>query len=80
MSSSYVLDLHDAIPYWSMSEEKRRRIWADGVHFTNEGYDRMGAFIGSELHRLMVSGRRSSNGQGEGQKSLMLHKRWGIWK
>ncbi|KAF7927895.1 hypothetical protein EAE99_005272 [Botrytis elliptica] len=67
----HVLDLHDAIPYWSMPEEERRRIWTDGLHFTEEGYDRMGTLIGFELHRLM-SARGSEVGQG--QKSLMLQK------
>ncbi|ESZ89875.1 hypothetical protein SBOR_9744 [Sclerotinia borealis F-4128] len=70
----HVLDLHDSIPYWSMSEEERKRIWIDGVHFTEEGYDRMGALIGGELHRLMF-GRESKNEQGQGQKYMMFQKR-----
>ncbi|KAA8573827.1 hypothetical protein MFRU_001g02720 [Monilinia fructicola] len=70
----HVLDLHDAIPYWSMSEEERKRIWIDGVHFTEEGYDRMGALIGGELHRLM-SGGQLRNEQEHGQKALMFQRK-----
>lgn len=72
--SSHVFDLHDAIPYWSMPEEERRRIWTDGLHFTDEGYDRMGTLVGGELHRLMSSSE-SKIGQGQGQKPLMLQKK-----
>jgi hypothetical protein len=45
-----------------MPKEERERIWIDGVHFTEEGYDRMGALIGDELHRLM-SGKELKNEQ-----------------
>ncbi|KAF7868459.1 hypothetical protein EAF04_004990 [Stromatinia cepivora] len=65
----HVFDLHDAVPYWSMPEEERSRIWADGLHFTDEGYDRMGALVGGELHRLM-SGRELKHERG--QKTLMF--------
>ncbi|PQE04070.1 GDSL-like lipase acylhydrolase protein [Rutstroemia sp. NJR-2017a BVV2] len=50
----HVFDLHKAMPYWSMPEEERGRIWIDGVHFTEEGYDRMGTLIGAALHYLMT--------------------------
>jgi hypothetical protein len=39
-----------------MPEQERGRIWIDGVHFTEEGYDRMGTLIGAALHDL-VTGR-----------------------
>jgi hypothetical protein len=42
------------MPYWGMPEEERGRIWIDGVHFTEEGYDRMGTLIGAALHDLMT--------------------------
>jgi len=48
----HVLDFHEAMPYWRMSQEERKRFWDDGVHFTIAGYDRMGSLIASEIVRL----------------------------
>lgn len=47
--SSYTLDLHSAIPFWSMPNAKRREIWDDGVHFTAKGYDLMGNIVADRL-------------------------------
>ncbi|PQE12798.1 GDSL-like lipase acylhydrolase protein [Rutstroemia sp. NJR-2017a BBW] len=65
----HVFDLHKAMPYWSMPEEERGRIWIDGVHFTEEGYDRMGTLVGAALHDLMT-GKNLKFGAHTGQAPL----------
>ncbi len=50
---SYTLDLHSEIPYWAMPVEKRKRIWDDGVHFTEKGYGLMGKMIADRLLELI---------------------------
>jgi len=50
----YTLDLHSAIPYWSMPEEQRNEIWDDGIHFTEAGYDLMGSIISDRIIQLIL--------------------------
>ena len=45
----YVFDLHKAIPYHSMSRREQEEIWDDGLHFTPEGYERMGELVAKRL-------------------------------
>ena len=37
------------MPYHSMSEESREKIWDDGLHFTPYGYSVMGGHIANRL-------------------------------
>ena len=48
----FVLDSKKDMPYHSMGEEERERIWDDGLHFTPEGYERVGRLVG------ILEGRR----------------------
>jgi len=36
-----------------MDEAERSEIWDDGLHFTPEGYERMGGLIGERLIELI---------------------------
>ena len=55
-SSSYVYDFNKAFPYDGLSDEKRRKLWSDGVHPSALGYDVMGKLLATELYRL-ISGK-----------------------
>jgi lysophospholipase L1-like esterase len=37
-----------------MPEEQRKRIWDDGLHFRDEGYDLMGELIADRLLELLT--------------------------
>ena len=43
------VDLAYHIPYINTSTEFRRNYWSDGLHFSQQGYDKMGRFIYSKL-------------------------------
>jgi len=49
-----------------MPEEKRQKVWDDGVHFTEEGYDLMGEIIAKRLAGLIGE----IEGDGKAQKPL----------
>ena len=51
---SHTFDLHDAVPYFSMSEADRERYWDDAVHFTPDGYDLIGQKVGQALVSMLV--------------------------
>jgi hypothetical protein len=53
MNDSYSLDLASKMPYEGISEEERKDIWDDGVHFTEKGYDLMGMIIAKRLIELI---------------------------
>ncbi|KAL3418641.1 GDSL-like Lipase/Acylhydrolase [Phlyctema vagabunda] len=69
----YVLDLHAAIPWTSMPEDRREEIWDDGVHFTEEGYDLMGSLVAGRLLEIMqeTAADRAPVGGQVGQKPLV---------
>ncbi|KAH6691704.1 SGNH hydrolase-type esterase domain-containing protein [Plectosphaerella plurivora] len=50
----YAFDLHAAIPYAALSDERRRQYWDDGVHLTSDGYDWMGNHLGAALIKFMI--------------------------
>lgn len=37
-----------------MDEQRRKKIWDDGLHFTDEGYDLMGEVISERLLELLT--------------------------
>lgn len=52
--ASYTFDLHQAVPYRSMSEADREKYWdPDGVHFTEAGYDLIGEKVAEGLIKIM---------------------------
>lgn len=52
--ASYAFDLYAAIPYHSLSLERRRKLWDDGVHLRPDGYDWMGEHIANAFIKLMI--------------------------
>ncbi|KAH7397924.1 SGNH hydrolase-type esterase domain-containing protein [Cadophora sp. MPI-SDFR-AT-0126] len=48
----YTFDLHKAVPYWGMSEERRKEIWDDTLHFTVKGYDLIGKLLADRIVEL----------------------------
>lgn len=50
----YAFDLHAAIPYHSLSPERKKKFWDDGVHLAADGYDWMGEHIAAALIKLMI--------------------------
>lgn len=49
----HVADLCSAIPYESMDEARRKKIWDDGLHFKEAGYDMMGDVIADRLLEIL---------------------------
>ncbi|KAE8444691.1 hypothetical protein EG329_014348 [Mollisiaceae sp. DMI_Dod_QoI] len=49
----YIFDLHESVPYRGMSEEERKIVWDDGIHFTPAGYDLVGSRIAKRLVELL---------------------------
>ncbi|CZT02798.1 related to esterase [Rhynchosporium graminicola] len=49
----YVLDLHALVPYHAMPAEERKEIWDDGLHFTPEGYERVGRLVAGRLIEIL---------------------------
>lgn len=67
--SSFTLDLHAEMPYWSLPKDKRAELWDDGLHFTEAGYDLMGSIIAERLVQLSSG----SEGVGETTKHTVQH-------
>jgi len=61
----YIFDLFSRIKYHDMEREERERFWDDGLHFTEEGYERMGMLIGRRLLGILEGG--------EGREDLVEH-------
>lgn len=49
----YTADIAKAIPWSTMDDEKRKRIWDDGVHLKKEGYELMGDAIADRLIEII---------------------------
>jgi lysophospholipase L1-like esterase len=49
----YVLDLKAKMPYHDMEEEERDEIWDDGLHFTANGYERIGWWVGAAVLAIL---------------------------
>ncbi|KAH6723438.1 SGNH hydrolase-type esterase domain-containing protein [Leptodontidium sp. MPI-SDFR-AT-0119] len=56
----YAYDLHKAVPYWGMSEERRKEIWDDTLHFTVKGYDLIGKLLADRIVELAKQEERES--------------------
>ncbi|KAH7354763.1 SGNH hydrolase-type esterase domain-containing protein [Rhexocercosporidium sp. MPI-PUGE-AT-0058] len=63
-SNYYTYDLHKAVPYWGMSEERRREIWDDTLHFTVKGYDLVGKLLADRIVELVKQEERESPEEG----------------
>jgi lysophospholipase L1-like esterase len=44
------------MPYHSLGEEERAKIWDDGLHFTEEGYAKIGEIVGRRLLGIIEGG------------------------
>lgn len=51
--TSYTCDLYSKIPYASLDEAVRDRLWDDGLHLTEEGYNLMGDVIAERLIEIL---------------------------
>lgn len=49
----FTFDLHAKIPYHSMDEAERKKIWDDGLHLTSKGYERLGELAAERLIELL---------------------------
>ena len=48
-----VSDLATKLPRESLSDEDRRTLWADHLHFSPAGYDRMGEIIFEDIRNCL---------------------------
>ncbi|CAG8977590.1 hypothetical protein HYALB_00008366 [Hymenoscyphus albidus] len=48
-----ILDLHAAMPYHSLSDSEQERLWDDGLHFTEAGYEKMGILLGERILSIL---------------------------
>ena len=51
--NSYSFDLYSKIPYATLDEAERDRLWDDGLHLTGEGYKMMGDVIAVRLFEIL---------------------------
>ena len=51
--TSYVCDLYSKIPYAKLDEAARERLWDDGLHLTEVGYNLMGEVIAERLFEIL---------------------------
>ncbi|KAL2024207.1 hypothetical protein VTK56DRAFT_9363 [Thermocarpiscus australiensis] len=57
----HVFDLNKHVPYYSLSEEDKKKYWDDHLHFTPDGYDLIGNKVGNALVSLIVSERTGNS-------------------
>ena len=50
------------MPYFSMDEDLRDKIWDDGLHLTEDGYEMMGDAIASRMMELLQECDDPKNG------------------
>lgn len=50
---SYTCDLYSKIPYKKLDEAARERLWDDGLHLTEVGYNLMGEVIAERLFEIL---------------------------
>ncbi|CAG8961910.1 hypothetical protein HYFRA_00013710 [Hymenoscyphus fraxineus] len=48
-----IFDLHAAIPYHSLSDSEQERLWDDGLHFTEAGYEKIGTLLGERILSIL---------------------------
>ncbi|KAG4416287.1 hypothetical protein IFR04_010568 [Cadophora malorum] len=58
----HTLDLYAMIPYHSMPEAERDEIWDDGLHFTPEGYERVGGMVANRMIELLAGDVKAVQG------------------
>ncbi|KAG9245963.1 SGNH hydrolase-type esterase domain-containing protein [Calycina marina] len=61
----YTFDLNKALPYANLTEERRKELWSDGVHFTEVGYDLVGEFFAKRMQELITEARQTEEGKVE---------------
>lgn len=49
----HTFDLFRIMPYESLSEEKKKELWSDGVHYSSKGYDLMGKLLAGRIIELV---------------------------
>ncbi|KAL8694915.1 MAG: hypothetical protein Q9218_000486 [Villophora microphyllina] len=57
----HYMDLCAAVPFFTMNETMRDRIWDDGLHLTMDGYEMMGEAISTKLVELLSTVKKSIN-------------------
>ncbi|KAL8715568.1 MAG: hypothetical protein Q9220_000904 [cf. Caloplaca sp. 1 TL-2023] len=55
------MDMCEAVPFFDMDEETRKRIWDDGLHLKKGGYEMMGNAIAAKLLQLLDTARKPTN-------------------
>lgn len=50
---SYTFDLYSAIPYATLDDDTREKLWDDGLHLTGQGYKVMGDAIAVRLFEIL---------------------------
>lgn len=54
-TASFAFDLWSVIRYSTLTEEEQEEVWADGLHLTQVGYQKMGQAIAAHLFELLRS-------------------------
>ncbi|KAI9645519.1 hypothetical protein NHQ30_006261 [Ciborinia camelliae] len=49
LNDSDTFDLRGKMPYHNMEPDRRARLWDDGLHFTEMGYEEMGVMVGEKM-------------------------------
>ncbi|KAL2044583.1 hypothetical protein ABVK25_012360 [Lepraria finkii] len=57
----YNFDLYSKIPYATLDEAARARLWDDGLHLTGEGYKMMGNVIAVRLFEILQEQTNAKN-------------------
>mmetsp|Transcript_27969 Transcript_27969/g.39046 ORF Transcript_27969/g.39046 Transcript_27969/m.39046 type:complete len:265 (+) Transcript_27969:119-913(+) len=75
-SKTHVIDFAAEFPYFSLSEEEKRDLWDDGLHYTPQGYDRMGEIVYAELASavlgtMLKGGKLHNNNKGSGTENCI---------
>ncbi|KAM0332289.1 hypothetical protein ACHAQA_002565 [Verticillium albo-atrum] len=68
----YAFDLFSAIPFHSLSKQKRELYWDDGVHLTPAGYEWMGGHIADALIKIMIEAASSAGDHRSRRSRRML--------
>lgn len=58
---SYTFDLYSAIPYATLDEDTREKLWDDGLHLTGQGYKVMGDVIAVRLFEILQNMQESED-------------------
>ncbi|ERS96156.1 GDSL-like lipase/acylhydrolase [Sporothrix schenckii 1099-18] len=61
-SNFHAFDFKKAFSYEDMSADERRRYWDDAVHFSPDGYDRMGELVAESLIGILKAEESAAAG------------------